>query len=161
MKIIFSIFSNKSKNKEIIKQHRSRKAYQALKDQKELEEREFLFGICINLGIASNNYAEYSAFIFCLIYNYLLGQNRIRVYSDSELVVNQIKGNMKVRHPVLKRVIEQAHNLTLSFDEIHLNYIEREFNTAADAFAKEGAEMEKDYKYVYSLIDVVSSIKLS
>ena len=68
---------------------------------------------------------------------------------------------MKVRHPILKKIIEQAHSLTLSFDEIHLNYIEREFNKAADTFAEEGAEMGKDYKYVYSLIDVVSSIKLS
>ena len=70
---IFDILEREQK-KEIIKQHRSRKAQQALKDQDDLEEREFLFGIWINLGEASNNYAEYCSFVFWLIYNYLLGQ---------------------------------------------------------------------------------------
>lgn len=70
---IFDILEREQK-KEIIKQHRSRKVQESLKDQKDLEEREFLFGIWINLGIASNNYAEYWAFVFSLVYNYLLGQ---------------------------------------------------------------------------------------
>lgn len=83
------------------------------------------------------------------------------MFSDSTLVVNQVKGNNKVRHPVLKEFIGQIHSLALSYDEIELNYIEREFNKAADAFAKQATEMDEEYKYIYSLVDVVSSIKLS
>jgi ribonuclease HI len=93
--------------------------------------------------------------------NSLLGRRNLVIYSDSTLVVGQAKGTMKVRHPVLKQVIKQTHELILMFDEIALNYIEREFNTAADQFSKEAVIMDGDYKYVYSLTEVVSAIRLS
>lgn len=120
-----------------------------------------MFGACFNIGNASNNYAEYSALLFCLILNSLLNQKHITVYSDSTLVVNQVKGNSKVRQPVLKEFIAQIHSLALSYEEIELNYIERELNKAADTFAKQATEMDEDYRYIYTLVDVVSSIKLS
>ena len=77
------------------------------------------------------------------------------------LVVNQVKGNMQTRHPILKQVLGQAHALALSFEEIEFNYIERELNTAADAFAREASDMDIDYKFVYSLQDIVSAINMS
>ncbi|CAI2362221.1 unnamed protein product [Moneuplotes crassus] len=127
----------------------------------ELEEREFMFGACFNLGRGTNNYAEYSAFLFTLILNSLLQKKHIIVYSDSTLVVDQVKGNIQTRHPVLKEVLKQAHELALSFEEIEFNYIERELNTAADSFAREASSMSEEYKFIYSLQEVVSAIKLS
>ena len=93
--------------------------------------------------------------------NSLLQRKHIIVYSDSTLVVDQVKGNIQTRHPVLKEVLKQAHELALSFEEIEFNYIERELNTAADSFAREASSMSEDYKFVYSLQEVVSAIKLS
>ena len=52
------------------------------------EGREFMFGMCIHLGISSNNYAEYSALMYTLIVSGILELKEIRVYSDSELVIN-------------------------------------------------------------------------
>jgi len=120
-----------------------------------------MFGACFNIGRATNNYAEYSGLYFCLILNTLLGRRHLAIFSDSTLVVGQVKGNMKVRHPILKEVIKQVHQLVLLYDEIELNYMERELNTAADHFAKHSVNMDQDYKYVYSLQEIVSSIDLS
>ena len=75
--------------------------------------------------------------------------------------MDQVKGNIKTRHPILKQLVKQAHELCLSFEEIEFNYIERELNTAADSFAKEASGMSEDYKYVYSLQELVSAFKLS
>ena len=125
-----------------------------------LTEREFMFGMCANLGVSTNNYAEYCALIYTLILCNILGLKQITIYSDSKLIVDQVKGNIKIRHPVFKEIIKKVHQIILWYEEIDLNFIEREYNTAADKFAKEGTDMDEEYKYVFSLLDVVSSIKL-
>lgn len=92
-----------------------------------------------DLGVATNNEAEYTAVIRALeriknaefkIQNY----KKIQFYCDSSLVVNQLNGLFKVKHPgirefVLKiRILEQEVNFPITY-----TYIPREKNTIADA----------------------------
>ena len=55
-----------------------------------------MFGMNLNLGIGTNNTSEYNAFILCLILSKILKLRKIAVYSDSELLVGQVKGLKKV-----------------------------------------------------------------
>ena len=60
------------------------------------EERAALYGY---LGRATNNVAEYQALLHALRYALAQGATRVRVFSDSELVVKQMDGRYRVKHP--------------------------------------------------------------
>ena len=60
------------------------------------------------IGRTTNNVAEYYALIAALDYAAASGIRRLRVYSDSQLIVNQIKGLYKVKHPDLRPLHERA-----------------------------------------------------
>src|ERR671918_2816778 len=51
------------------------------------------------LGRASNNVAEYQALLHALRWARARGARKVRVFSDSELVVRQINGQYRVKHP--------------------------------------------------------------
>ena len=55
-------------------------------------EEQFLFGLTLHLGHCSNNYAEYAALILGQLYFALLGQTTPCLKTDSQLVVQQVKG---------------------------------------------------------------------
>ena len=54
--------------------------------------REFLFGLSLHLGLASNNYAEYTGLILAQLIFSMFKQTVIAVMTDSTLIVNQVKG---------------------------------------------------------------------
>jgi len=60
------------------------------------------------IGRHTNNVAEYYALIAALDYAVANGIKRLRVQSDSQLIVNQIKGLYKVKHPDLRPLHERA-----------------------------------------------------
>ena len=61
---------------------------------------------------------------------------RIRVYGDSQLVVNQTLGNWKVREPDLKPLAEEAKRLAAKFESFDLLWIPRDQNSQCDALLK-------------------------
>src|SRR5580692_459813 len=63
------------------------------------------------IGRHTNNVAEYYALIAALDYAAASGIKRLRVYSDSQLIVNQIKGLYKVKHAELRALHERAKKL--------------------------------------------------
>jgi ribonuclease HI len=54
------------------------------------------------LGVHTNNFAEYSALLAALEFAIAKGHNSLRVVSDSELMVKQIKGQYRVNSPELR-----------------------------------------------------------
>src|SRR5271163_2716278 len=60
------------------------------------------------IGRHTNNVAEYYALIAALDYAAANGIKKLRVFSDSQLIVNQIKGLYKVKHPDLRPLHERA-----------------------------------------------------
>jgi ribonuclease HI len=88
------------------------------------------------LGVATNNVAEYNAVL--LAYNYLLankisGEN-LDFFLDSELVVNQLKGNYKIKKDALIKLATSIKSLEklLKFKKISYTFVRREQNVFAD-----------------------------
>src|ERR1700674_3147729 len=87
------------------------------------------------IGRTTNNVAEYYALIAALDYAAASGIRRLRVYSDSQLIVNQIKGLYKVKHPDLRPLHERAKKQAAGLEAFTIQYIPREQNREADAAA--------------------------
>jgi ribonuclease HI len=92
------------------------------------------------LGRASNNVAEYRALIGGLEYALSTGARRVRVFSDSELVVRQVNGQYRVKHPDMVPLHRKARNLLARFDEARVSHVPRERNRAADALANRAVD---------------------
>ena len=87
------------------------------------------------IGRHTNNVAEYYALIAALDYAVANGIKRLRVHSDSQLIVNQIKGLYKVKHPDLRPLHERAKKMAAGLETFTIQYIPREQNREADAAA--------------------------
>jgi len=92
------------------------------------------------LGRASNNVAEYRALIGALEYALSVGSRRVRVFSDSELVVKQVNGVYRVKHPDMIPLHRQARELLARFDEARVSHVRREQNREADALANRAVD---------------------
>lgn len=84
------------------------------------------------LGDTTNNIAEYSAVVRALEHAERLGGNRLVIQSDSELMVKQMNGEYKVKHPGLLPLYQQAKALCRKFDDVAFRHIPREQNKRAD-----------------------------
>ena len=92
------------------------------------------------LGIHTNNYAEYKGLLAVLTW---AGQNQarqLRVVSDSELMVKQMKGQYKVASPVLKPLWEEARRLARSLEKFEISHTLRGGNKEADRLANEAMD---------------------
>jgi ribonuclease HI len=85
-----------------------------------------------SLGTATNNVAEYNALVEALDHAHQLGLRRLDVFSDSELLVNQINGEYRVKNPDLKQLYDEARALMGQFDSVRVSHVRREFNDRAD-----------------------------
>ena len=102
------------------------------------------------IGRHTNNVAEYYALIAALDYAAASGIKRLRVYSDSQLIVNQMKGLYKVKHPDLRPLHERAKKQAAGLEAFTIAYIPREENRAADAAANAALDNTGGVKHAYS-----------
>jgi len=87
------------------------------------------------LGRATNNVAEYYALIAALDYASAHGIRKLRVRSDSELLVRQMQGVYKVKSADLRPLHERARRLAAGLAYFQIESIPREANHEADALA--------------------------
>ena len=92
------------------------------------------------LGIRTNNYAEYSGLLGCLQYALDHHHPRLRVVSDSELMVKQIQGKYKVNSPDLKPLWQEARNRIARLDAFEISHALRHKNKDADRLANEAMD---------------------
>jgi ribonuclease HI len=92
------------------------------------------------LGIQTNNYAEYSGLLAVLQWAIENGAKRMRVVSDSELMVKQMKGQYKVASPVLRPLYEQARRLAAKLEKFEMRHTLRGGNQEADRLANEAMD---------------------
>ncbi|MBI2436938.1 MAG: reverse transcriptase-like protein [Candidatus Magasanikbacteria bacterium] len=85
------------------------------------------------LGIQTNNFAEYSAIISGLKKAKALGATEVDCLADSKLVIEQLSGRWKVKHPAIQKLFVQAYNVASEFKKVTYKHIRREFNKEADA----------------------------
>jgi ribonuclease HI len=86
-------------------------------------------------GFATNNEAEYGALIKALELAKSLKYEKIKVFSDSELICNQINGIYKVKNDKLQKLNSAAKKIICEFVEFSINYVPREHNKDADRMA--------------------------
>jgi ribonuclease HI len=84
------------------------------------------------VGRATNNVAEYYGLIAALDAARERGVTRLRVESDSELLVRQMQGRYRVKSPDLKPLHERAVKLSRGFEYFDIAHIPREKNREAD-----------------------------
>jgi ribonuclease HI len=87
------------------------------------------------LGVATNNEAEYQALIDGLKAVEEWQPDRLEVFLDSKLVVEQILGQYKIKKPELQALARQAMELLRRFPEVEIAHVERGKNAGADALA--------------------------
>jgi probable phosphoglycerate mutase len=92
------------------------------------------------LGVRTNNYAEYSGLLACLQYALDHHHPRLRVVSDSELMVKQIQGKYKVNSPDLKPLWQEARNRIAKLDSFEISHALRHKNKDADRLANEAMD---------------------
>jgi ribonuclease H / adenosylcobalamin/alpha-ribazole phosphatase len=88
------------------------------------------------IGPATHNVAEYRALIEGLMLARDHGVERIRVYMDSELVVEQMNGFSAVKQPHLVEWHERAEELKAEFTSFRVSWVPREMNVEADRLAR-------------------------
>jgi probable phosphoglycerate mutase len=87
------------------------------------------------LGAHTNNFAECSALLAALEFAIAKGHNSLRVVSDSELMVKQIKGQYRVNSPELRPLYEEARRRISRLDHFQIQHVLREKNRHADRLA--------------------------
>ena len=92
------------------------------------------------IGIATNNIAEYTAFVRGLEKVRSLGVKKIIVFMDSELLVKQMTGVYKVKHKNLIPLWNRAMDLLKGFDSHSIKHVRRELNAEADKLAREAVK---------------------
>jgi ribonuclease HI len=92
------------------------------------------------LGHKTNNFAEYSGLLAALGYALKHGARALRVISDSELMVKQIKGQYKVNSPTLKDLHAEAKSLIHQLDRFEIRHVLREKNVQADRLANKAMD---------------------
>ena len=93
-----------------------------------------------SIGHATNNVAEYRALIAGLDDAAKLGATEAAVFMDSKLVVEQMSGRWKVKHPDLVELHAQARTLASRFARISYAWVPRERNSHADRLANEAMD---------------------
>lgn len=92
------------------------------------------------LGKQTNNYAEYSGLVAVLKWASVHGVKRLRVVSDSELMVKQMKGQYKVSNPGLRPLWEEARRLSRTLNAFEMAHTLRAGNAEADRLANEAMD---------------------
>jgi probable phosphoglycerate mutase len=92
------------------------------------------------LGRQTNNFAEYSGLVAVLHWAIENRAGRLRVVSDSELMVKQIKGIYKVKNPGLIPLWEEAKRLAARLDGFQITHTLRGGNKEADQLANDAMD---------------------
>jgi len=87
------------------------------------------------LGEATNNQAEYEGLLAALEFARSNGYTRLRILSDSELLVRQMNGQYKVKSDGLKPLWERARRAAAAFESCSFRHVPREENREADRLA--------------------------
>ncbi len=87
------------------------------------------------LGETTNNQAEYRALLAGLQKALDLKIKNLEVFLDSELVVKQIHGEYRVKHPELIPLYEEIKSVLRKFPTIQVSHVRREKNKEADTLA--------------------------
>ena len=93
-----------------------------------------------SLGTATNNIAEYRGLIAALQWAVDQGLTQFTVRGDSQLIIEQMRGNYKVKHEGLKPLYLQARMLVMQIGDVRFEHVRREQNKDADRLSNLGMD---------------------
>lgn len=96
------------------------------------------------LGRATNNVAEWTALVTGLEAALEMDVKRLAVRMDSELVVKQITGVYRVKHPDLQPLARRAAALLRKFESVDIRHVPRKENTLADGLVNQVLDAHAD-----------------
>src|SRR5687768_9944474 len=96
------------------------------------------------IGRCTNNVAEYRALITAMAEARKLGAKRIVIRGDSELIIKQMKGEYRVKHPDMKVLYDEAQDLIAQFDAAQITHNLRHKNELADKLANLAMDRKRD-----------------
>ena len=92
------------------------------------------------LGVATNNVAEYNGLLAALGWAVAHGYETVEIRADSELLVKQMRGEYKVKHPGLQPLVAKARLLVGQLDRVEFKHVRREHNKDADRLSNVGMD---------------------
>jgi ribonuclease HI len=92
------------------------------------------------IGQNTNNVAEYYGLIAALDYAQSHGIRALRIASDSELLVKQLRGQYKVKSGDLRPLFERATKMAQGLESFRIDHVYREQNREADALANQALD---------------------
>ncbi len=96
------------------------------------------------IGRATNNVAEYRALITAMEKARELGAKRIVIRGDSELIIKQMRGEYRVKHPDMKVLHDEAQALLRRFEQHKIEHNLRHKNELADKLANLAMDRKAD-----------------
>ena len=100
----------------------------------------------IYLGHATNNVAEYRGLLEGLRLAALLQAAEVEIVSDSQLLVYQMIGRYRVKHPGLAPLHRQAKELAEKFRKCSFRHVRREDNDHADSLVNQALDQKRDVR---------------
>jgi ribonuclease HI len=91
-----------------------------------------LHSISEQIGVATNNVAEYRALVRALEVAAGIRARRVHVRADSQLLIRQLDGQYRVKSAGLRPLFDQARDLLSGYDDVVLEHVRREDNVEAD-----------------------------
>ena len=98
------------------------------------------------LGIATNNVAEYNGLLAALQWAIDHAERDVHIRSDSELLVKQMRGEYKVKHPGLQSLVARARLLMMELGSVTLEHVRREHNKEADRLSNLAMDISEKEK---------------
>ena len=92
------------------------------------------------LGVATNNVAEYHGLLAALQWAIDHGERDLHVRADSELLVKQMRGEYRVKHPGLQPLYVRARLLVMQLSRVVFEHVRRELNREADRLSNLGMD---------------------
>lgn len=108
------------------------------------ESGKVLEELCLYLGHTTNNVAEYKALLLGLEGVLRLGGKRLRVQSDSQLLVRQLNGVYRVKDEKLRGLYQKALDLLQQLQAYRIIHVMREHNRLADRLANRAIDNESN-----------------
>jgi probable phosphoglycerate mutase len=92
------------------------------------------------LGVATNNVAEYNGLLAALTWAKTHGHDSVHIKADSLLLVEQMRGNYRVKHPGLQPLHARARLLAHEIGRVTFEHVRREVNKDADRLSNLGMD---------------------
>ena len=115
----------------------------------------------LRLGFsATNNEAEYKTQLMGMMMVQKMGGKKVKIYSDSKLVVGQVRGELEARDPRMQEYLSQVRSIQTKFEVFDVSHVPRGGNTHVDSLATLATSSAQDLLRVILVEDLYTPTSL-